>query len=271
MKVKKGLAVLLAALLCLSMTACGRDNGKPESISTEHSLETPPETVQLLPVGQWPENEWTEGVPRALGQRYYAMEDREHNSCGILVVNVDKDQLKWYEQKLKEEGFQEIKKVAEAIAAKGTVSIGTLYSNGIKTVSLAYSGNVLMITILQNGVQGGNRGSAMTNVRVNAYATYDTEKGVQSVTEMYVSEKEDTKPQFTALHGRVLMVFPEEENSFYFGAAEDGTEAIASAISTGVLGSKGQKATMILGGSAYADNAVAGGGSFAITYEITIP
>ena len=268
---KKGLAALLTVLLCLSLTACGRDNGKPEFISTEHSLQEAPETVTMLPVGEWPENEYTQGVPRALGQRYYVTEDKAHNSCGILVVNVDKDQLEWYEKKLKEEGFQEMKKMAEAIEVKAPISIGTLYSNGIKTVSLAYSSNAMMITILPTGIQGGNRGSAMTNVRVYAYATYDEQDGVQSVTEMYVSEKEDTKPQFTALNGRVLMVFPEEEKDFYFGAREDGTEAIASALSTGVHGTKGQKATMIVSGSAYADNAVAGGGSFVITYEITMP
>lgn len=270
-KFKKALAVLLAVLLCLSGTACGRGNDKPENISTQHSLREPPETVTLLPVGEWPENEWTQGIPRALGRRYYVMEDQAHDSCGILVVNVDKEQLKWYEKKLKGEGFQEIKYVAEAIAHKGTVSVGTLYSNGIKTLSLAYSGNALMITILNSGVQGGSKGEAMTNVRVSAYATYDTEQGVQSVVEMYVSEQEQPKPRFTALHGRALVIFPEEEKEFYFGAEEEGTEAVASSLSTGIHGEKGQKATVIVGGSAYADNAVAGGGSFVISYEITLP
>ena len=47
--------------------------------------------------------------------------------------------------------------------------------------------------------------------------------------------------------------------------------AVGIAVNSGQLGSSGEKGVVVIAGTAYADNAAAGCGSFAVAYEITIP
>lgn len=101
----------------------------------------------MLDEGIWPENEYTEGLPVPTGTVSWAMLDNVHKNCGINMIDVGEAEYDEYLELLKNEGFSEIKEVSEEVKEQGYVSIGMLFSNGEKGVSISYIPNSITIYI----------------------------------------------------------------------------------------------------------------------------
>lgn len=266
---------ILAVLFCVSMTvllaACSPE--RPENIPITTSADSPPESVAILEDGLWPENEYTADLPIPPGTVSWVMLDAANGSCGIQVSGISDDQFDAYYGKLLDSGFSEIEKVAEE--EKTCVSIGSIVSDGSRSISLAFSGETLMMTIVNKPLAGSELGflesGNMTNVYVYAYATYDSENGVQAVTELYVPEGESPKPAFSMVSGMVTIRVGDDSAVHYLGTTADAAPTLGIAVNTKQLGTPGEKGTVIVAGTACADNAAAGCGSFCVCYEITIP
>lgn len=109
------------------------------------------------------------------------------------------------------------------------------------------------------------------NVRVRSYATYDKEDGVQVHVELYVPWYEFPKPEFTAMSGTVKVSMNSKTTTKSFAETANGTSTIETDVDTGVTGDTGDTGTVTASGLATANNALLGGGSFSISYEIEIP
>ena len=100
---------------------------------------------------------------------------------------------------------------------------------------------------------------AVANVRINSYATYDEDDGIQVHVKLYVPWYESPKPEF------------KKSTNTAFAELADGEETIETDVDTGRTGNSGDKGTVSVSGVATANNALAGGGAFAISYPVTLP
>lgn len=112
---------------------------------------------------------------------------------------------------------------------------------------------------------------AVANVRINSYATYDENDGVQVKVKLYVPWYESPKPEFTGMSGTVTVDLNGTSDSTSFFETANGEETIESDVDTGVTGNSGDTGTVSVSGVATANNALLGGGAFGISYDITIP
>lgn len=267
---KRITVIVLCALLVLSAAACGVK--KPGGIRIEKSPDTFPSSVIFTDEGNWPENGFTQGLPTPPGTVEWVMVDSEREACGIRIGGIARKQFKEYYTALLNSGFTEIEKVSGK--GQAYISIGTLLSDGSKAISLAFADSVLMLTLTKGGIDGTKAGflrpGNLTNVYVSAYSTYDPQDGIQVITELYVPEGQTPSPQFTAVNGLVTVTVGENTTTHYLGSNASGASA-GIAVNTARLGASGEKGFVVIAGTAYADNAPAGCGSFAISYEITIP
>lgn len=111
----------------------------------------------------------------------------------------------------------------------------------------------------------------IANVRVNSYATYDKNDGVQVHVELYVPWYSSPKPEFTGMTGNVKLTMNGQSTSKYFSEVATGDETISTDVDTGRKASSGTSGTVFVSGTAVALNALANGGQFSISYDITIP
>lgn len=112
---------------------------------------------------------------------------------------------------------------------------------------------------------------AVANVRINSYATYDENNGIQVKVKLYVPWFEFPKPEFTSMSGTVTVDLNGASDSTSFFEIANGDETIESDVDTGVTGNSGDSGTVSVSGIATANNALLGGGAFGISYGITIP
>lgn len=112
---------------------------------------------------------------------------------------------------------------------------------------------------------------AAANVRINSYATYDENNGIQVKVKLYVPWFEFPKPEFTSMSGTVTVDLNGASDSTSFFEIANGDETIESDVDTGVTGNSGDSGTVSVSGIATANNALLGGGAFGISYGITIP
>ena len=238
------------------------------------SWESFPDSITFIDDGTWPENDFTKDIPAPQGSVSWGILDSENESCSIQIAEITKARFDAYYKNLLSSGYNEIEKVEEETKGQSYISIGTIISNESKSISLAYTESVLMMTIVNHSVNGSELGffksSNLTNVYVNAYSTYDAEDGVQVVAELYVPQGDKPNPQFTMVNGMVTITVGDDTASFPLGTVAD-TDSVGLAVNTGMLGNSGEKGFVVIAGTAYANNSVAGCGSFAISYEITIP
>ena len=85
------------------------------------------------------------------------------------------------------------------------------------------------------------------------------------------SRSDFVQPEFTAMSGSVAVALNGSTHSTGFFETANGEETIESDVNTGVTGNSGNTGTVTVSGVATANNALAGGGAFGITYNITIP
>ena len=95
----------------------------------------------------------------------------------------------------------------------------------------------------------------IANVRVNSYATYDKNDGVQVHVELYVPWYSSPKPEFTGMTGNVKLTMNGQSTSKYFSEVATGDETISTDVDTGRKASSGTSGTVFVSGTAVALNA----------------
>lgn len=264
--------LFISALLLLMVAYSSQRRVK---ISTENAMDIPPEYVTVLPCSEWSKIEYTQDVPLPPGTTSWIMLDSDKGSCSVQIMGISREQFENYYKALTQYGYMEIERVDAGTKKDQYISIGTILSSESKCISLAYEGSTLILAIMNQAVDGSQNRfpqfSNITNVYVNSYASYEKDIGVNVVTELYVPQAKSVNPQFTRISGNVTVIFNGNTTMHYFGATADYAEAIASAVNTGIVGNHGDKGTIIVSGTAFSENAVAGGGAFIRSYEITIP
>lgn len=135
----KKLAYALTILLLLSLMACAAQTAGDTNAEVIG--------ITVLSSGEWPENAYTQGLPVPSGKVSWTTVDAEHESCGINVTDIDENGYQDYCGKLAQAGYSVWQSVSEEIAGQDSVSIGTLYSNGEKGLSISYIPGSLTIYI----------------------------------------------------------------------------------------------------------------------------
>lgn len=141
----KKLFQILAILLVLSLAACSNQDTASNNAGTTSNTQS--ENITMLDEGVWPVNEYTEGLPVPSGTVSWAMLDTEHENCSISIVDINETEYNDYMELLKQDNYSVIENVSEEIEGKDYVSIGTIFSNGEKGLSISYIPGNLTIYI----------------------------------------------------------------------------------------------------------------------------
>ena len=88
---------------------------------------------------------------------------------------------------------------------------------------------------------------------------------------MYVPWYEVPKPEFTSMSGIVKVDLNSRVTRTTFTEVASGDSTIDSDVDTGRTGETGDKGRINVFGVATANNAIANGGGFKISYSVTIP
>ena len=119
----------IAILLILSLTACSAPKTPPKDTGDASNSQS--EGIIRLDEGEWPVNEYTEGLPVPTG----------------TVAGIDENDYDNYMELLIQEGFSVVENVSEKIKGENYVSVGTLLSNGEKGLSISYIPDNLTIYV----------------------------------------------------------------------------------------------------------------------------
>lgn len=141
----KKLIPILAILLVLSLAACSNQDTASNNAGTTSNTQS--ENITMLNEGVWPVNEYTEGLPVPSGTVSWAMLDTEHENCSISIVDINETEYNDYMELLKQDNYSVIENVSEEIEGQDYVSIGTIFSNGEKGLSISYIPGNLTIYI----------------------------------------------------------------------------------------------------------------------------
>ena len=136
---------VIAILLILSLTACSTQ--KTPSRDTGDASNSQSEGIIRLDEGEWPVNEYTEGLPVPTGTVAWAMLDTDHGNCSINISGIEKNDYDNYMELLMQNGFSVVEDVSEKIKGENYVSVGTLLSNGEKGLSISYIPDSLTIYV----------------------------------------------------------------------------------------------------------------------------
>lgn len=135
----------LAILLVISLAACSNQKNLSTPAGNESNSQS--NSITTLDEGVWPDNEYTEGLPVPPGTVHWAILDTEHKICSVNLTGVGESDFNEYIEVLKQSGFSMIENVSEEIKGEDYVSIGTLFSNGEKGISISYIPDGLSIYI----------------------------------------------------------------------------------------------------------------------------
>lgn len=135
----------IAILLILSLTACSAPKTPPKDTGDASNSQS--EGIIRLDEGEWPVNEYTEGLPVPTGTVVWAMLDTEHGNFSISIAGIDENDYDNYMELLIQEGFSVVENVSEKIKGENYVSVGTLLSNGEKGLSISYIPDNLTIYV----------------------------------------------------------------------------------------------------------------------------
>ena len=129
---KRILSLLIIAALAVCLTACARS-----------TVPAPQTTPLVQSTDTWPQNEYTEGVPVPPGTVTQVQLGEQPPYCAILLDGVSDGQFDDYLNALREAGFSLAESASEQV--NGALTIGTLYSNGSRYLSLAHSARQLSL------------------------------------------------------------------------------------------------------------------------------
>jgi beta-lactamase regulating signal transducer with metallopeptidase domain len=94
------------------------------------------ESFENLIMDTWPENQYTEGVPKPdFGTMLWMRSDEEQGYCAVAFQQVSKEQIELYIQALMDYGWHTIHDFYE------NTTIGGLYEKGTHAISLQFAGN----------------------------------------------------------------------------------------------------------------------------------
>lgn len=93
----------IAILLILSLTACSAPKTPPKDTGDASNSQS--EDIIRLDEGEWPVNEYTEGLPVPTGTVAWAMIDTEHGNCSISISGIEENDYDNYMELLIQEGF----------------------------------------------------------------------------------------------------------------------------------------------------------------------
>lgn len=127
------------------------------------------------------------------------------------------------------------------------------------------------ITDTQQPVVIGEYDGYLTDVMISDGVTKREDDGIQVHVKLYVPWYESPKPEFTGMTGTVNVLMNKKSTNTAFAELADGEETIETDVDTGRTGNSGDKGTVSVSGVATANNALAGGGAFAISYPVTLP
>lgn len=95
----------------------------------------------------WPENEYTELIPRPeYGTMDYVFDDSENGRYILVLTDIRKEESCNYLNELKEHGYSEIK------SGSNLVSAGAMLQKDSVILSVAYSENLLNILIILENI-----------------------------------------------------------------------------------------------------------------------
>ncbi len=145
---KRMVAIISGCVLLLSLTACSTQENLSETDRESISSDSQ-SNITMVEDSVWPDNEYTEGLPVPNGTVVWVMVDSENEYCCINVDNIGQGEFDEYIQALTDLGFNEIESTSEVIDRENYVSIGTIYSNGKKSLSIAYADANFVINIFK--------------------------------------------------------------------------------------------------------------------------
>lgn len=137
---KKYIFMVLILLLVVGVGACS-DRTAVKNAGDIHS-------GGVIELGkEWPENEYTEGVPAAPGTVSSATVDTDRGYCSIFVSDMNDDEYTEYMAALEEAGYATVEEIDEKIEGQDYVAIGTLLSDGKRGISISYIPGMMGIYI----------------------------------------------------------------------------------------------------------------------------
>lgn len=143
----KKICMVLVLWVLILLTACSVNNVSPETSGV-------PANMTKLTQGMWPRNEYTDGVPKPeKGTVVNGWIDSKNEYCYIELANMDEIYPQQYIKSLMEAGFEEAEKVSEQIMGQGYVSVGAVFTNGKKGVSISYMQERMGIYISSKGLE----------------------------------------------------------------------------------------------------------------------
>lgn len=129
-------------------TPAEQTNNTASDKSAQEVIASLPENLTMLDVGVWPNNEYTNSIPKPeSGTVLRGWIDPEKKYCYIQFSDINQVKSEAYIKKLKENGFEEVQMTSEKIKNEGYISVGTVLSNGETTVSIAYTNDLFALYI----------------------------------------------------------------------------------------------------------------------------
>ena len=122
-----------ALFLALFLTACAG-----QAAAHANQTGTQPEGLTMLDANQWPENDYTQGLPVPPGAVAWAMLDETRENCSACITQIPERDYLDYMAQLKQAGFSVMEEVSESVQGQDYISVGTLLSNGEKALSISY-------------------------------------------------------------------------------------------------------------------------------------
>lgn len=138
----KKICLVLALVFLLALSACAGRSAAPAAAGDPRA-----EGVTVSDTDEWPVNDYTDGLPVPPGTVAWTMLDAEHGTCSISVAELSEEEFRDYQERLTQAGFSVMENVSETVKGQSYVSIGTLLSNGEKSLSISYVPETLTIYI----------------------------------------------------------------------------------------------------------------------------
>lgn len=134
----RAILVPLLTLTILLLAACGQQ--------TVDSASSP---LTLTPADQWPDNRFTQSIPRPSSGTVTAVSQGSSAGYQIFAVyldDVDEAEVDAYLQEVQEAGFQSVQD-SLGIATENAVALGELFYSGEVSLSVADSGSSLILAV----------------------------------------------------------------------------------------------------------------------------
>ena len=128
----KKIIFVIAVILSLTLAGCSNEESGINSDTNST------DSIVTLNEGIWPENEYTEELPTPPGTVNRALLNETKKYCAVFLVDLTDDEYTAYMELLKRNGFSPVEEVSENVKDQDYISVGTVLSNGEKTLSISY-------------------------------------------------------------------------------------------------------------------------------------